>query len=539
MRKFFTSLNIIFGLEIIVVALAAAGLIPREAILVWTGIAIFYMIFSPVRDSLWLVVASIPLAVALPVNDAFDTLANWRILIVVLFLVWLVKEIKIYCSSPSTSLCYAQDKLESRTEKKYFSMNSLRSFTRSLMRGDESDYLAIAAIIFLLITALSIGVADYKILAIKKLLFLINIFLLFLITRNLTRDKEAILKVWQAAAIGGITAIAVALVQFSVILFVPLIDFWQFWASRVIGFFYGQNLADLLSYSNTWFAYYQSAPPTLRLFSVFPDSHSFAMFSLISVPIFLSLAFYYRRKKQFFWIMAGLALLGAVFSGSRGVWISALPVAAIAIYFWLKETDKERLKKAIFSLMIFIFIFLFSTIYPPIFYKIQDWQTGQYSSSTISFFERARSISDLDEMSNKGRLEIWRNSLTSIAQKPILGVGLGNFVSVINESASAAKKGASAHNLYLDIASEVGVLGLLILLLMFIDILRTAWLVWRRSQEPHFKFFGLLFGLYFIWILGYSFFDVVLLNDKVLLLFMVSAATLYSLRNISCDPEKI
>ncbi|MBU2220166.1 O-antigen ligase family protein, partial [Patescibacteria group bacterium] len=304
-------------------------------------------------------------------------------------------------------------------------------------------------------------------------------------------------------------------------------------------FFYGQNLADLLSYSNTWFAYYQSAPPTLRLFSVFPDSHSFAMFSLISVPIFLSLAFYYRRKKQFFWIMAGLALLGAVFSGSRGVWISALPVAAIAIYFWLKETDKEMLKKAIFSLMIFIFIFLFSTIYPPIFYKIQAWQTGQYSSSTISFFERARSISDLDEMSNKGRLEIWRNSLTSIAQKPILGVGLGNFVSVINESASAAKKGASAHNLYLDIASEVGVLGLLILLLMFIDILRTAWLVWRRSQEPHFKFFGLLFGLYFIWILGYSFFDVVLLNDKVLLLFMVSAATLYSLRNISCDPEKI
>ncbi|MBU2220132.1 hypothetical protein KJ665_03230, partial [Patescibacteria group bacterium] len=167
MRKFFTSLNIIFGLEIIVVALAAAGLIPREAILVWTGIAIFYMIFSPVRDSLWLVVASIPLAVALPVNDAFDTLANWRILIVVLFLVWLVKEIKIYCSSPSTSLCYAQDKLESRTEKKYFSMNSLRSFIRSLMGGDESAYLAIAAIIFLLITAFSIGVADYKILAIK------------------------------------------------------------------------------------------------------------------------------------------------------------------------------------------------------------------------------------------------------------------------------------------------------------------------------------------------------------------------------------
>ena len=187
----------------------------------------------------------------------------------------------------------------------------------------------------------------------------------------------------------------------------------------------------------------------------------------------------------------------------------------------------------------FVFIFLFSTMSPPVFYKIQAWQTGQYSFSTISFFERARSISDLDDISNKGRLEIWRNSLLSIAHRPWLGVGPGNFVSVINEEAGAAKKGASAHNLYLDIAAEIGLPGLLILLVMFVDILRTSWLVWKNASEPYFKLFGLLFGLYFVWILGYSFFDVVLLNDKVLLLFMVSAATLYSLRNIIFDSKKI
>jgi len=64
-------------------------------------------------------------------------------------------------------------------------------------------------------------------------------------------------------------------------------------------------------------------------------------------------------------------------------------------------------------------------------------------------------------------------------------------------------------------------------------------LVWKNAREPYFNLFGLLFGLYFVWILGYSFFDVVLLNDKVLLLFMVSAATLYSLRNIIFDSKKI
>lgn len=513
MRKYFTALNIIFGLEIFVVILAAAGLIPREAILIWTGLAIFYVVFSPLKDSLWLVVASLPLFASLPLSNNFDTLANWRILIAVLFLCLFFRE-KIW-------------------------LKLLKNETGGWRFKKIGHYiLKYLTPVFLLIAALSLGVAEYKTLAAKQLLFLINIFLLFFITRNLTRDKGSILKIWQAAAVGGVVAIAAALLQFFIVFFIPLIDFWQFWAGRVINFFYGQNLAWLLSYSNTWFAYYNSAPPTLRLFSVFPDSHSFAMFSLILVPIFLALAMFYQQRRRFFWVLAGLAMLGAVFSGSRGVWISALPVAGTTLYFWLREREKVMPKQAAVSLMIFALIFLASTVYPPIFYQIQAWQTGQYSSSTISLFERAKSISDLDEASNKGRLEIWRSSALSIVQKPWLGVGLGNFVSVINEEAGAAKKGASAHNLYLDIAAEIGVFGLLVLLVIFADILRTAWLVWRRSFEPHFKFFGLFFGLYFIWILGYSFFDVVLLNDKVLLLFMVSLATLYSIKNIDQNSEK-
>ena len=530
LKKYFTSLNIVFGLEVIVVALAATGLIPREAILVWTGLAIFYMIFSPVDDSLWLVVASIPLFAALPVSDNFDTMANWRILIAVLFLVWLVKKIKIYCSSPSTAL----------------GINWIRelyqSFARRIIKSNRLSYLTIAAIIFLLICALSISVADYKILAIKKLLFLINIFLLFVVVRNKTRHKENILRVWQGVAVGGAAMLVVALVQFAAVLFVPLIDFWQFWAGNVINFFYGQNLADLLSYSNTWFAYYQGAPPTLRLFSVFPDSHSFAMFSLILVPILAAGALYFkenRRRRIWFMALAALALFGVVFSGSRGAWLSVAPVLMVILFFWLKNINKDLLSRAGRGLIIFAVIFLLSVGYPPLFYQIQAWQTGQPSSSTLSFFERARSISDLEEISNKGRLEIWRQSLTSLGQHPWLGVGLGNFITVLNENIASAKKGASAHNLYLDIAAEIGLPGLLILLLMFFDILWSAWLVWRRASEPYFKLFGLFFGLYFVWILSYSFFDVVLLNDKVLLLFMVSAATLYSLRNIIRNPEKI
>jgi hypothetical protein len=91
----------------------------------------------------------------------------------------------------------------------------------------------------------------------------------------------------------------------------------------------------------------------------------------------------------------------------------------------------------------------------------------------------------------------------------------------------------------LDFASEIGIFGALVLILIFANILYTAWLVFRQVQEPHFKIYGLLVGLYFLWVAAYSFFDVVLLNDKVLLLVMLVLATLYNLRNTIFKPEKL
>jgi len=516
-KKFFIPLNIVFALEVIVVVLAATGLIPREAILAWTGLAVFYMIFSPLEDSLWLAVASIPLYAALPVYETLDTFASWRILILVLAGC-------VFFKKGLTSLGLQKTADGHWNFKSVFKGNSLNWWVKG----------------FLLIALLSFGVAFYKIIALKKLIFLLNILILFWIVKNLTHRQEDILRVWWAALTGGVVVTAVAVIQFLLVLFIPLYNFWGFWAGKVISAFYGEGLANLLSYSNTWFAYYSVNPPTLRLFSVFPDSHSFAMFNILLLPISLALFLHYkdnRRLSIFLKIMIALSFFGIVMSGSRGAWLSIIPVFIVAIYFYLRKIDESLVKKSLQTLTLFIIFFVLSVGYPPVLYTFQSWQTGSSASSTFSFFERAKSISDLGEVSNKGRLEIWRASLRSIATHPLLGVGLGNYVVVLDEKVSAAKKGASAHNLYLDFAAEIGLVGLLFLIGIFADILYASWLTWRRSKELYFRFFGLLFGLYLLWVLGYSFFDVVLLNDKVLLLFMVGAATLYSLKNMTYDQK--
>lgn len=134
---------------------------------------------------------------------------------------------------------------------------------------------------------------------------------------------------------------------------------------------------------------------------------------------------------------------------------------------------------------------------------------------------------DLDEISNKGRIEIWRDTFASIKKHPVLGVGIGNFTSVIGKNITAAKKGASAHNLFLDVFAEMGILGLIVFLAIFYEILKTAFWVFKNSTDDLYKFFALGVGVYMFWILGYALFDVVLFNDKVFLLFMILVGLLY------------
>ena len=262
------------------------------------------------------------------------------------------------------------------------------------------------------------------------------------------------------------------------------------------------------------------------------------MFSLLMVPVFLALTVYNRGKgrkalARIFWIGIALLFFGVALSGSRGAWVSFLPAILTAAYAFFKFRKNENLpaKKVFFSITLFVLMFAVSLAYPLVLYKFQALQEGREIDFKDFFrmLERIRSMSDLDELSNLGRIEIWDMTLKSFSEHPWLGVGIGNYPLVIEKDISAGKKGASAHNLYLEIGNEIGVFGAIVFVLIFLEILKTAWLAFKRSKAVFLKAYALSFGLYFIWILSYCLFDVVLLNDKVLLLFVSLTGIAYSL----------
>lgn len=515
MKNFDFNAKFIYFFQLSFVVLMAFGILPREASLITTAVLVGYIFISPVEDSLLLFIASIPLFIALPFIENYDSMTNWRIITLFLFCKW------IYDKKNSN--------FQFVISKQIINYRFLKFKTRDL---------AFYIPCFIIFAIISLIGAPYPLAGIKKLIFLANIFLLFILVRNVANTEEKIISLMKAIGLSAVITLVIGYFQFISVFFYSLYEFWQYWAQNITTVFYGRNLGELLSVSNTWFSYYQDLPPTLRMFSVFPDSHSFALSIVIALPILLTIAVYWpeniskQARTLRACLLAAFCLLPIIFSGSRGVWASALAALAAGIFYSVKISKKFR--PAVFTIALLFLLFPIASF---ILGKSQEVELRRINSEDATIksrsvsFERFASVIDADETSNKGRLEIWRDALNSVKGNLFFGVGFGNFPIILSQDVSAAKKGSSAHNIYLDILAEIGIFGLAAFALIFYEILKTAYKV-SKSENKIFSFFASMLFIYLFWIAAYGLFDVVLFNDKVLLTFMATVGILYSMKNL-------
>jgi len=579
--------------EIILVLAMIIGIAPQEFSYLILALLIISFIKLSLLDSLKLFILSIPFFVALPANAFSDSMSVWRVLIVVLFLRVGWEKYKFYYSNKSChpefisgsagnkSLAYFRF-IRQSIKRISISGGNIRKILKQV-QDDKIEFngsynkLFLLIILFFTIALLSLIFAQSPGAGIKKMLFFANIFFLFPVVTYAIKKESDLKEILKAVFCASVIIVSIGYFQFLSTFIITLSQFWDFWTNNVIKAFYGQNLSQLLSYSNTWFSYYDALPPTLRMFSVMPDSHSFAMLVIISMPVVLSFLFYYKQEKQkkYLSIILILFLLSIYLSGSRGAWVGSVFALMAGVYLFIASSEKEKnnskLKKIRFLILEFIrllkskvgfkesaennskhyakliafSVILFFVLMPASSLVLRQNQETQIIRSDInlsaeerdklSMFERAFSIYDFSETSNMGRLQIWRETLFSIGSRPFLGVGFGNFNYVLDQNESALKKGSSAHSIYLDIASEVGIYGFMVFLFLIAFILESSYNLYFKLQKKYLKIFAGSFFIYFSWVCAYSIFDVVIFNDKVLIIIVIMIGLLYSLNRTDQD----
>lgn len=468
--------------------------------LVWlnTGLLGSFLLLAPTYESLLLLILSIPFFVVIP-NAFLDSLSMWRPLFLLLFIVW------IYRSW------------------------ALPNFGFRPIVWDK--YLGYFLVWGLLITILF---GQFKIPGFKLVLFWLNVYMLYIVTSATIKNKQQLTEIvryvlWTLAII-----VTLGFTQLFGTFFSNLDTFWVYWADNVARLYYGNSFAQVSLYSNSWFSY--TGGRELRMFSIMPDSQSFAYICIFGVCLGTALTksvFIHVRK----WLWSGIrfAGLGLMLSGTRAAWVSmVIPFTLTALAF-LKGFHKKVAKKFLWP---FAIVFILFAISPIINKGLSYARLGSHFKE--NFFDRAKSILSTSEISNQGRIVIWKSSSVFAIRHP-LGVGFGNFISSLTEGKKGSydelseginkrynlpQKYVSAHNLYLQILVETGVIGLGLFCAFLFFVLRTLWVFLKRyhSSDGFLIYFVAQALLSTIWICGAAFFDVTLFNDKVLMIFFLNLA---------------
>lgn len=193
----------------------------------------------------------------------------------------------------------------------------------------------------------------------------------------------------------------------------------------------------------------------LRIQSTFTNPNPFGIF--IGMFFLTTLSISIRTKSKLFNFLSVFFLTILFLSGSRAS-MGAVLFSIFLVYFGL---SKEEIKKSIIKTSIIILIALITSqilIYVSIYIRESIFINR-------SILESITRKSSFITSSLKGRLEFWRVAFELFKNKPVTGYGLGTYFSAYyTEYGMNQWYARFTHNHYLQIVSELGIVGIMVFL---------------------------------------------------------------------------
>ena len=209
-----------------------------------------------------------------------------------------------------------------------------------------------------------------------------------------------------------------------------------------------------------------------------PNSFGQTMALLLPIAICLMLSDYTKKTKL---IIAGIVLLlisGVVMSYSRTSMIAMLFVLIFTPFMYYRGSKKIA--------AILVTIMILPVLY--FFFPLDNVKWRAHNRLVTAF--QAESMEEVD----KGRVETARAGWMMMLNNPVTGVGIGGFGHEYYQMAQTSdelelvmsrygERGLSAHNLYVQVGGQLGILGLALYLFLVV-------IAWKNVRNAEIIFFN-------------------------------------------------
>jgi len=299
---------------------------------------------------------------------------------------------------------------------------------------------------FLAVAALSLFLTERPLWGIRKFLFFLTLVPFYFLTIYfVTKRMKARIIIQKVIVWSGVLIASIGFVQFTLQFIIGLdqtMALWRYISALVLG----KSLGAAVVVHNSWLVNVADVD-LFRVIAFFPDPHICAFFLGMIAPLAVGL---YLKTRNSFYIWSSLLIIAAdLLTFSRGGYVGL--IVGFSVFVVAYHRQLQLWHKILFG--IFVSIFCLMMVIPG--NPIQDRLTSSF---------------DVTEGSNVERLENWAQARDIIAQYPLLGVGLGGYISHIDPRADY-RTPIYAHNLYLDIMAETGIIGLLLWLSFLFTVL--------------------------------------------------------------------
>jgi len=211
------------------------------------------------------------------------------------------------------------------------------------------------------------------------------------------------------------------------------------------------------------------------LVGVFPNRNITSAMYLFQLPfvLYVFVSSKFKSLKLFSAILSFLLLNMVFLMGSRTAYVilTAVCLAFFICFIVLKNNELRSYFKIYFIVLIAALLF----------------STFSLGTKNDAFIANRVSTIDFTEESTNTRLRYYRHGSNQLFNNPLIGVGLGNWkiVSVEKEKDKIISYIVpyTMHNDFLEVASELGVIGLIIFILIFYYALKNSWNLFSRIKS--------------------------------------------------------